>query len=298
MGAWLERLGKIWIDLGARAARGSGRAGDPEGVLQKAGDDPDRPSTPDVHLSGRSEEPANTPVDSAPAVVEPEVGTEPERPRVVPLRGGSEDYAGPWGDVGAVRGAILGGTAGDAPAAPLQDCKPPADAPSDAEGDVLDDTHDDAPSVDDQVVHGCKVCNHPELQVIDAKEDKGQSARSVAKEHKLSEASVRRHRRHRPATGRRRPASVGTRSTPEGRPGRTGALGADAQSAGYGVASAGCQRSAGPARPDREAVRSGRADRPSGDRGEPGVAEPPGKTPGRAGSPPCGAGGCAGGATG
>jgi hypothetical protein len=41
------------------------------------------------------------------------------------------------------------------------------------------------------------VCNHPDVEVIDTKQDKGQSGRSIAREYKLSEASVRRHKRHR-----------------------------------------------------------------------------------------------------
>ncbi len=64
-------------------------------------------------------------------------------------------------------------------------------------GDVPSDALGDAPDADTPAVHGCNVCNHPDVDVIEAKQDRGQSGRSIAREYKLSEASVRRHRRHR-----------------------------------------------------------------------------------------------------
>ncbi len=64
-------------------------------------------------------------------------------------------------------------------------------------GDVPSDALGDAPDADNPAVYGCKVCNHPDVEVIDTKQDKGQTGRSIAREYKLSEASVRRHKRHR-----------------------------------------------------------------------------------------------------
>src|SRR5262249_15156388 len=54
------------------------------------------------------------------------------------------------------------------------------------------------------------------------------------------------------AAKRGRSSVVGTRAAPEGRPGRAGTRGEDAQPAGYGVAPAGRQRSLGLACQDRE----------------------------------------------